>query len=155
VAAGIALQELVVMPRDEGWNQSGRLSSGNGMEHDITVGASELSLFGKIKVKGKFVTELTELVIEVIARDQGMTAAEYSASCQISVAREEPPILPEHTLDQHLVRDDLFISRVVAEDAKPPCEATEHRIGHKSRDRLIGLSTSVQGENLRQLICRP
>ncbi len=115
------------------------------MERGVAIGAPERSVFGHVKAQGQFITELTELVGEIIARDQGMTAAEHSASCQVSVAREEPPILPEYTLDQHRVRDDLFISRVVTEDAEPPREATEHRIGHKSRDRLIGLSTRVQG----------
>jgi hypothetical protein len=133
------------MPCDEGRNQSRCLFSGNGTERGVAIGAPERSVFSHVKAKGQFIMELTELVVDVVARDQSMTATEHSASRQISVAREQPAILAKHTLDQHLVRDDLFVRRVIPEDAEPPREATEHRIGHKSGDWLIGRSMRVQG----------
>src|SRR5574341_222966 len=89
--------------------------------------------------------ELTQLIFEVIAFDESVTTTEDLALCQVPIAREQPPVLPDHALDQHIVRDHLFVSRVIAEDAQPAREATEHRVGHKSRDRLIRLSKHVQG----------
>ncbi len=63
--------------------------------------------------------ELPQLAFKVIARDQGVAIAEHFAFCQVSFVSEQPPFLPDHTLDQHLVRDDLLIGRVVPEAAQP------------------------------------
>jgi hypothetical protein len=125
------------MPCHEGWNQGRCLFSANRMEQDIAVGTPELPLFAQIEAKGEFVTELTELIVEGIALDQGVTTAKHFPLRQVSVAREQPSILPEHTLYQNVVRNDLFISRVIAEDAEPARQAAKHGIGHEASDGFL------------------
>ena len=109
------------------------------MEEDIAAGTPELSLFVQLEANGKFVVELTELIVQVIAHDQSAATAKHFPLRQVSVACEQLAVLPEHTLDQHLIWDNLFISRVVAEDAKPSRQATEHGIGHEAPKGFLDL----------------
>lgn len=55
------------------------------------------------------------------------------AQYQTSIACEQPTILPERPLDQRLVRNDFVVGGVVAENAEPVREATEHRIGKEGK----------------------
>lgn len=95
----------------------------------IAVRTAIAALIIHAEIDLKVPVELAELAFHVIARDQGVAVAEHLALGQISVASQEPPILSEHTFDQGLIFNDLFIRRIVAEDAQPAREATEHRIG--------------------------
>ncbi len=106
----------------------------------IAVRTAIAALITHAEIDLKVPVELAELIVEVITDDQRMAAAEHFAFCQVSIASQEPPILPEHTLDQRLIRDDLLVGRIVAEDAQPTCEAAEHGIGkeRKERRRLNG-----------------
>lgn len=90
-----------------------------------------------------FVPELSELFVEVIADDQRVPATEELAKHQVTVAREQPPVLSDRARDQDIVCNDLFVSRVVTENAQPAGESAEHGIGYEARRRLIGTMKSV------------
>src|SRR5512135_3634721 len=92
--------------------------------------------------------ELAQLTFDIIACDQRVTTAEELALHQTPIACEQPAVFAECALDQHGVCDHLFVRRVVAENAQPAREATEHGIGHETHDRLIGLSKHVHGSSV-------
>lgn len=100
------------------------------------------SLVVYVKFDLETLMQLTQLNFEVIAFDESVTTTDDLALCQVPVAREQPPVFAERAFDQHLVCDHLFVGRVVAENAQPACEATEHGIGHEAYDRF-GLSKQI------------
>lgn len=116
----------------------------------IAVRTTIAALITHVEVDLKVPVELAELTVEVITDDQRVAAAEHVALDEVSVARQEPPILPEYTLDQCIISNDLFVRRVVPKDAQPTREATEHRIGHEVCRGTIGLVKHLHG---RQPTC--
>lgn len=66
-----------------------------------------------------------------------MPAAEEPTERQVPITREQPAVFADRPLDQPLVRDHLFIGRVVAENPQPARQPAEHGIGDEAEDRLI------------------
>lgn len=105
----------------------------------IAVRTAIAALITHTEIDLKVPVELAELAFHVIARDQCVAAAEDSSLGQVSIAREQPPILPKRTRDQRLIFNDLFVGGVVAEDTQPAGQAAEHRINHEADGRVTGL----------------
>lgn len=87
---------------------------------------------GHVEIDHVIPMELTQLPLDQVAHDQAMTATEELAQDQMPIPREQPPVFAKCTLNQDVVRDCLFIGGVVAENAQPAREATEHRIGYEA-----------------------
>jgi hypothetical protein len=144
-ATARALEELAILLRDIGRNQRSGVLVRDESESRIAVGAAVPSSVAHVEIDLKISIELTQLLFEVIAREQGVTPAEDLALSQVPVAREQPSILTERSLDQRIVGDDLVISRVVAKDTQPARKATEHRVGDEPLGLLIDLRRRTHG----------
>ncbi len=143
-ATARALEKLLILLRDKGRNQRACLIGRNGYQHDIAVRAAIASLGIHLKLEVEILMELAQLAFDVVALDQGVPPAEDPASGQVSVAREQPPVFAKRALDQLPVLDDLFIGRIVAENAEPAGKAAEHRIGHEAGG-AIGCLMHIHG----------
>lgn len=138
-----ALEKLTILLCDKGRDQRNSLIVSERREHNVAVRTSIPSLVVRLELDFEVLAELAQLAIEIIAHDQGVTTTEDLALCQAPVAREQPSILTERSFDQDIVRNDLFIGRVVAENAEPARKATEHRVGHEAYGGMTGLVRQI------------
>lgn len=123
---------------------------------NIAIRTAIVSLMGHVEIDLEVSMELTQLSVNFIACDQGMPIAKELTQCQTPISCKQPAMFAHHTLDQCFVRDHLFVGSVVAENAEPACEATEHRIGHEALDRLGWfLRAAHQQDRLFSLCVRP
>lgn len=136
LAASRTLKKRLEVLRDKGKDKMNCNFRRDGYEDDVTICTTIVPLMGHVEIDLEVPMELAQLSFDQVAHDQGMPTTKELAQCQTSISCKQPAMFAHHTLDQCFVRDHLFVGGVVAENAEPACEATEHRIGHEALDRL-------------------
>lgn len=128
-----------------------RKDEGNGFvvrdrcEHNVAIRAPIAPTVVHIEIDLEVLVKLTQLAFKVIACDQGASATEELAKHQTTVACEQPPVLFDRAHDQGIVRDDLFVGDVVAKNAQPAGEPSEHGIGYEACGRMGDRGYHVRG----------
>lgn len=89
-----------------------------------------------VEIELEVAMDLVQLSFDLVAVDQGMAATEQLPQRQTPIARQQPSIFAERALDQRLIFNDLFVSRVITENAQPACQTAEHGIGNEARGIL-------------------
>jgi hypothetical protein len=137
MAAG-ALRKVIVLPGDVRRDESCCLAARGRQGQNVAGRAAEVSL-ARIEAEIQIMPELAQLIVEGIARDQGMAPARHFALREIPVASQEQSALALRTFDQEIVRDGLVVCGVIPQHAKLPGDPAQHGIGKKD-PRGCGMS---------------
>lgn len=125
-----------VLLSDEGGHPRGGFFAGDWGEEQITLRATAGRLGVEIQAEAQLRPELAQLVEEMVALDQRMTVPDDLALRQVPVSREEPSVFLQHALNEHVIRDDFLVGRVVSHNPQPAGKPAEHGVRKKGAGRI-------------------
>jgi hypothetical protein len=98
-AAPGALEKFSIPLGDEGRDKGNGIIVRERHQNGVAIRTSIVSMIAHAEIDLDLPVELAQLTFKIVADNQRVPAAEKLAKHQASVAREQPPILPERPLD--------------------------------------------------------
>ena len=151
----------MVVCGDKRWDKGNSFTLRNRPQLGIALRASARRVRGHTDSDLQVAFELAQLRAEIVACDQRRTVADGFAFDQVPVPGQQPAILAQRAFEQPFVGCGLLIDGVVAQQAQPPRQPSEHNVGDKGlgrchADRLLHRRgrepDEIRSESLSELL---